>query len=151
MIKYSSKDDTWKHIHRVTYLLLRIQTEISKRIITHDRSKLKEPELSFFDKYTPFLRTTTYGSNEHSKFLEKLKPALDLHYAIHRHHPQFHKNGIDDMNLVDIIEMVCDWKAASERHNDGDPIESLKISKKRFGISPQLEAILYNTIKLLEQ
>jgi hypothetical protein len=54
------------------------------------------------------------------------------------------------MNLVDLLEMVCDWKAATLRHANGDIEKSLEINQKRFGYSDELKAILRNTVKLLE-
>jgi hypothetical protein len=45
--------------------------------------------------------------------------------------------------------MLCDWKAAGERHADGSITKSLEINKKRFGISDQLASILDNTRKEL--
>lgn len=56
---------------------------------------------------------------------------------------------INDMNLLDIVEMLCDWKAASERHNDGNIRKSIEINANRFGLSPQLVKILENTADLL--
>ena len=53
------------------------------------------------------------------------------------------------MNLVDLIEMICDWKAASERHADGDIYKSIEINQKRFGYSDELKQILKNTIEIL--
>jgi len=44
-----------------------------------------------------------------------MKPALEHHYALYRHHPEHFQNGIDDMNLIDLVEMFADWKASSER------------------------------------
>jgi len=41
--------------------------------------------------------------------------------------------------------MLADWKAATERHDDGDLAKSLEIQRERFGISDQLVAILRNT------
>jgi hypothetical protein len=49
------------------------------------------------------------------------------------------------MSLLDLLEMLCDWKAASERHADGDIARSLRINRERFGIDGQLAAILENT------
>lgn len=49
------------------------------------------------------------------------------------------------MTLVDLIEMLADWKAATERHEDGDLARSLVIQQERFGISDQLARILENT------
>lgn len=45
---------------------------------------------------------------------------------------------------------VCDWKAAVMRHADGDINKSVEINTKRFNISPQLVAIIKNTIPLLD-
>jgi hypothetical protein len=59
------------------------------------------------------------------------------------------ESNINGMNLIDVIEMVCDWKAASLRHNDGNIHESIKINTKRFKLSPQLVSLLQNTVPLL--
>ena len=58
---------------------------------------------------------------------------------------------LNSMNLVDIIEMFCDWKAATMRHADGDIIKSIEINKKRFGYGSTIEAIFKNTAKLFEE
>lgn len=55
--------------------------------------------------------------------------------------------GICGMTLLDLIEMFCDWKAASERHNDGGIMRSIKVNTDRFQLSPQLVRILENTAK----
>lgn len=115
----------------------------------HDQSKMAEPELALFMEYTPKLKHVTYGSDEYKEFLKQLKPALDHHYANNRHHPEHHKSGINDMNLLDLLEMMCDWKASSERHNDGNIRKSIEHNADRFGISPQLVKILENTADVL--
>jgi hypothetical protein len=51
------------------------------------------------------------------------------------------------MDLIDLLEMFCDWKAASERHANGNIYKSIKINKQRFNISDQLEQIFINTAK----
>ena len=75
-----------------------------------------------------------------------MKPALDHHYARNRHHPEhWPTNGIRDMSLVDLIEMFCDWKAATERHADGSLLKSIETNKKRFGYGDELEHIFLRT------
>lgn len=145
-MKYSSTKDTLKHIKRVRELLKLIIKEIIFRGERHDNSKLISPEKEVFDKYTPKLKNSTYGSDEYKSFLKGMGKGLKHHYENNRHHPEYWKNGINDMDLVDIIEMLMDWKAASERHNDGDIMKSLEIQKDRFNISPQLIKIMKNTI-----
>lgn len=143
---YDSRDDTVAHIQRVGVYLFSLIRRIRERSWNHDMSKLKHPEKELFDKYTPQLRDLTYGSDEYKKCLSELKPALDHHYANNSHHPEHYKEGIAGMDLVDVIEMLADWKAASERHADGDIKKSLEINKKRFNISDDLYSILCNTV-----
>jgi len=75
---------------------------------------------------------------------------LDHHYAFNRHHPECHLNGMKDMNLLDIVEMLCDWKAATMRHADGDLRKSIEINQGRFGYSDDLKRILHNTADVME-
>lgn len=54
-------------------------------------------------------------------------------------------SGINGMDLFDILEMFFDWKAATERHNDGNIYKSLEYNKGRFNLSDQLFNIYWNT------
>lgn len=144
---YDSSKDTLKHILRVSQFLHDFITELLYRAKEHDASKLRSPEKEVYDKYTPKLRTTTYGSEEYNKTLVEMEKEGDNHWKFNPHHPEFYPNGINGMDLVDLIEMVCDWKAASERHNDGDINKSIMINKDRFKMSEQLTQILQNTVK----
>lgn len=151
-MKYTKEDcirDTFKHIETVRDNLESVFENLEKRAIEHDQSKLYEPELSIFTEYTPKLANTTYGSDEYKEHLKGMKVGLDHHYANNKHHPEYWENGINDMSLLDIIEMLADWKAATQRHNDGDILKSLEINIKRFNIDKQLASILLNTIKEL--
>jgi len=58
--------------------------------------------------------------------------------------------GLNGMSLLDLVEMLCDWKAATMRHNDGDILRSVEINQKRFGYSDELKSILLNTIRELD-
>jgi len=118
------------------------------RAVVHDQSKFEEPEASLFNKYGPKLAKTTYGSDKYKQFLVELKPALDHHYAENRHHPEHFENGINGMNLIDLVEMFCDWAAATLRHDDGDLAKSVQINSDRFGLSDQLTEILKNSVSI---
>ena len=139
--------DTMRHIERVRNLLNKFAFELIWRGQEHDQSKLESPEVEVFTEYTPKLAGTTYGSQEYNEFRRVMDTALQHHYANNRHHPEHHKNGVNDMTLVDIVEMLMDWKAASERHNDGNILKSIEKNADRFGLSPQLVRILENTAK----
>lgn len=148
-VKYDSTADTLKHVKRVSELLGNCAIEFIKRGQVHDNSKLVSPEKELFDEYTPKLKHVTYGSPEYDKFREDLSVALQHHYANNTHHPEHYEKGVDDMTLFDIMEMLMDWKASSERHNDGNICKSISINAKRFNMSPQMEQIFKNTVKTL--
>jgi hypothetical protein len=146
-MNYDSAADTLKHIKKVGILLNKMISNLLSRIDNHDSSKLRSPEKETFDEMTPKLENSTYGSEEYKGFLKEMKKALDNHYANNSHHPEFYNKGIDGMDLIDLLEMFCDWKAACERHLNGNIYKSIEINKKRFNISDQLEQILINTAK----
>lgn len=144
-----STQDTRDHIHNVQSRIAEIRNRLEYRAIIHDHSKLEEPEKSGFDVLTFKLRDLVYGSDEYKAALVEGKPTIEHHYAVNPHHPEHYDNGIDGMSLLDVVEMLCDWKAASERTKQGSIAASLAHNKERFGISDQLAAILKNTVKEL--
>ena len=137
--------ETLYHIQTVQRFLNLCVRELLDRSERHDQSKLESPEVEAFTEFTGKLATSTYGSEEYNGFKQAMKPALDHHYANNRHHPEHFKDGVDDMNLIDVLEMLCDWKAASMRHNNGNIRKSIEINADRFGLSPQLVRVLENT------
>ncbi len=64
-------------------------------------------------------------------------------------HQKILESNVNGMNLIDILEMTCDWLAAGKRHHDGNIYRSVEINKDRFGLSPQLVSIILNTVPLL--
>lgn len=141
---------TSEHIRLVVKFLHRCIKGLLDRADAHDLSKLEEPEVGMFTEFTAKLAKSTYGSSEYDEFLRQMGPALKHHYARNRHHPEHHTNGIYDMNLLDLIEMFCDWKAASLRHDDGNIRISIEKNGDRFEMSKQLIGIFYNTVEVLE-
>jgi hypothetical protein len=150
MTKHETMCETYKHKQMVNRLINKIIVELSNRAVNHDDSKLEDYEVDIFTEFTPKLANSTYGSEEYKQFLEDMQSALIHHYAVNRHHPEHFSNGIKDMNLVDLIEMVCDWKAATLRHNDGDIYKSIEYNQNRFGYSDDLKQIFVNTAKLFD-
>lgn len=139
--------ETTKHIHKVREHLYKCIQLLDERARNHDLSKLESPEAEIFGEFTPELAKVEYGTPEYSALLEKVKPAIEHHYANNRHHPEYHRDGINDMNLIDLIELLCDWKAATERNKNGNIRKSLEINAERYGIDEQLTRIFSNTIK----
>lgn len=139
--------ETYKHVKLVSKNINVFIKELIYRSENHDNSKFEEPELSIYAKFTPELAKTEYGSKEYKELLEKVRPAIDHHYANNSHHPENWKNGIDDMDLLDILEMLADWKAATMRNKNGNIKKSIEINAERFNINPQLKRILENTVE----
>jgi len=137
---------TVAHIRRVQVLLHGVITDLLRRSETHDETKLESPEVEVFDEYTQRLKGITYDSKEYKQCLAEMKSALDHHYLCNSHHPEHFIRGVDDMDLCDLLEMLADWRAASERHADGDIYQSIQKNTERFKLSPQLVRILCNTV-----
>jgi len=146
-------DETLKHIRRVQELLGDIATKLHERGIYHDKSKMEDPEFRGFVEFTPKLKDCTYGSDEYKSFLNGMKPFLDHHYKFNSHHPENSPGGFSDMSIITIMETLSDWRAASERHSDGDIRKSIEINQKskanpdgRFVYSDELKKIMLNTV-----
>jgi hypothetical protein len=113
---YDSRPASRFHSQRVGELVIAVVKELLDRSTCHDRSKTESPEVEVFDEFRPKLKTSTYGSDEYKGFLEAMGNGPRHHYANNPHHPEHFENGVNDMTLVDLIEMLADWKAATERH-----------------------------------
>src|SRR3990167_7750416 len=102
-----SRFKTMRHIETVRNYLGMVVKEFIDRSIAHDQSKLESPEVEIFEIYTPKLRDCAYGSEEYKGYMKEMKVAIDHHNTNNSHHPEHYQNGIDGMNLFDIIEMLC--------------------------------------------
>lgn len=137
------------HIRRVGELMVQASSNLNRRAVLHDATKWSPEEWPAFEAATPKLAGMTYGSDEYKAALASIKPALVNHYEHNSHHPEYYVDGIDGMSLLDLLEMLCDWKAAGERHNDGSIVKSLEHNRGRFKISDQMFAVLTNTAREL--
>ena len=144
-----SRHDTLEHISRVQVRIAEVQANLDDRAALHDRSKLEEPEKAGYDRLVTRLADVEYGTLPYLLALKEAKDTIAHHYAVNSHHPEHYPNGIAGMSLLDVIEMLCDWKAASERTKQGSIQASLAHNKERFGISDQLASILENTVREL--
>jgi|GEM_PF-609793 len=143
---YDSTEDTHKHQERVAELVHQVREDLGRRAALHDESKLRPPEKAIFDEFTPKLKTAEYGSKEYKGFLKEMRVALEHHYMHNRHHPEAFEAGVASMNLLDLIEMLADWKAAGERMADGGNLgRSILVNADRFGMSGWLKDCLLHT------
>jgi len=122
----------------VQHLLASSQIALLNRQLNHDSTKLENPEwrrvLYKFDK-------------EQFPMSDKdLEQAQHHHYAHNRHHPQRFENGVDDMHIIDIVEMIIDWIGDAYCDKE-DPIEAVKRKSEKYNINPQLMNIFLNTVE----
>jgi hypothetical protein len=147
---YDSTADTLRHSLRVGALLTEVIHELVDRCVRHDLSKTEEQELSTYNEFIPRLREATYGTQEYDQLVAAMGEGLRHHYSHNRHHPQHFPDGVNDMTLIDLMELLADWVAATERRPDGgDLAGSMEINRIRSGISDQLWRVLDNTARHL--
>lgn len=146
--------DTFAHIRRVGNLMIEVIQKLQNSAMCHDDSKFSKEEFELFAQETPGLKSLTYGSPEYRKALARLGPALENHYKLNRHHPEHHAKISNDiwggqafakMDMLDLIEMLADWKAATERHADGDLRKSINTNSERFGYGKEIANLLIVT------
>ncbi|MGC6586198.1 DUF5662 family protein [Paenibacillus sp. Dod16] len=147
---YTEQDylrETRAHIANVQQYMQAFAEILNMRSVIHDMSKLEEPEKSILHQNTAEYKKLKIGSPEYEAHLrkEKVKVALDHHYQMNSHHPQHYKNGVAGMDLMDIVEMFCDWMVACREHGNGNMVHSILENKKRFNYTDELTQILINT------
>jgi hypothetical protein len=142
---FDSLPDTLAHIDRVHHFLTRMAAALADRAEAHDDSKRVEPEKSAYDRAVPEMRKHPYGSPGYKAATELLGPALEHHFEHNSHHPEHYPEGIEGMDLIDLVEMLCDWRAAAERP-PGNGTVRMDVNRERYGIEPQLASILENTL-----
>ena len=139
--------ETHKHVRKVQENVNLFVSDLLKRGESHDNSKFEEPELSIFASKTNQLKEVGYGTPEYETMMQQVRPAITHHYSRNRHHPEHWPNGIEDMNLVDLLEILADWQAAGERNKDGNIKKSIAVNAARFKMTPQLRTIFENTAR----
>ena len=142
-----SKKDTLKHIRQVQNHIGQIIQCLTDRAEQHDGSRLEPFEKEIQDNAMPPSPTVEYRSLEDQQNTARLQRAVDHHNSKNRHHPEYYGEcGIGCMDLIDIIEMLCDWRAATMRSENGDIRKSIEINIERFDIPKPIVRLLNNTI-----
>lgn len=142
---YDCTADVMAHKEKVTYWLRRFWNQLDGRAKYHDDSKLNNPaEKAMFDRWTPELKAREFGSDAYKEALANMGNGLKMHYKANRHHPEHYENGVNDMTLIDVMEMVADWMAAAQAKEK--PID-LDYLASRFGLSEQLVNLIANQLR----
>ena len=127
-----------KHMNTFVQLLL-------KRAINHDKSKLEEPELSWWKEMDKEPRYP-YGSEEYKQKIKRWDKVFKHHYKYNRHHPEHYEYGISEMTLVDIVEMMCDWLGYKDTIAISEALKVCDEQMKRYDIPDDIRQIIFNTL-----
>ena len=127
-----------KHMNTFVQLLL-------KRAINHDKSKLEEPELSWWKEMDKEPRYP-YGSEEHKQKIKRWDKVFKHHYKYNRHHPEHYEYGVSEMTLVDIVEMMCDWLGYKDTIAISEALKVCDEQMKRYDIPDDIRQIIFNTL-----
>lgn len=116
---------TSEHISRVMFNMLRMSEHdglgigtIYERAMAHDESKYSESEKEAYIYLTEHYRCKRLGiAYEYPKGIQdKVDMACKLHVKTNKHHPEAW-HDCNDMQFLDLVEMVADWKAMSQELN----------------------------------
>lgn len=136
------------HLRGVQSWMRHVVTLWVARMVTHDQSKYSTPELPLIHEKAR-LDSLPFNTPEYHAALAKIKEAVKAHYECNAHHPEHYPDGVLDMSLLDLLEMICDWRVAAEM-NGTELTESFDSCVERFKIPPDLRRILLNTYREME-
>lgn len=137
---------TANHIARVGELGRVFISLFEHRLAVHDASKFNPIEMEPLQRMQDLINAegpAPFGSAEYRRRTDMLGPMIAHHYANNSHHPEHYSNGVAGMDLLDLVEMFVDWKAASER--GAEPAMNMSFAIEKYRIEPQLASILKNT------
>ena len=146
----TARETIYAHQRRVAALMIDFACRLLQRAAIHDDSKHTPEELGPLEAMHRLIETdgpAPFGSDAYRARTDMLRPMLGFHYARNSHHPEHHPNGVEDMDLLDLVEMLLDWKAASER--DGSTTMNLSAAAERFHLEPQMRKVFETTARNL--
>lgn len=141
-----TKQYIYRHKLEIQKKLSLLINELKKRADEHDISKLKEPEYSGWVKMDKEPRYE-YGSKEYFEKIKKYKWLFDLHYRKNRHHPEYWQGFFQDMDLIDLLEMICDWISYRDDLTYQEATEVIEKQCTRFGFPQLMRELILNTVK----
>lgn len=98
-----------EHMGHATAILL-------EAAVNHDVDKI-ENEVIFqtYSRHAKHQKATPWGTHHRKDYeLKHMNEAIELHLQ-NKHHLQDARNTREDIDIFDVIEMMCDWFAAMER------------------------------------
>lgn len=128
------------------------------RIHEHDMSKYSEEEFDAYRaKYYPTEKESNGATNEQKAEIDrKVDIAWIHHYENNPHHPNYwvdknsDKPKPTDMDLVSILEMICDWEAMSMKFG-GNTIDwyTNKADKEKVAMTDKTKNIVEELLDII--
>ena len=133
------------HISRVRRHISTFIQLLIRRAEKHDKSKLEEPELSWWKEMDKEPRYP-YGSEEYKQKIKRWDKVFKHHYKYNRHHPEHYEYGVSEMTLVDIVEMMCDWLGYKDTITISEALKVCDEQMRRYNIPDGIRQIIFNTL-----
>jgi hypothetical protein len=137
------------HIQRVQKWLSHFSRQLYIRGSNHDASKLQSPEIEGWSQMDLEPRYP-YGSPEYEDKKRRYEWLFHAHYSRNRHHPEYfdiHDNKTFEMDLLDLIELLCDWNGYRDSIRYTEASALVDQQCKRYGFSDELHDLLLNTLR----
>lgn len=140
------------HKNKVSSLLKKLSRSLAERADTHDNSKFEPDEFEGFCQLDAYRnhQKEEYGSKTYEAGMKN--DAVKLHLSRNSHHIEYWPNGLDDMSLADVIEMLIDWEVARQvRDTEQDINVTWQTRQKRFNLSDVETGFLRMTWERMER
>ena len=145
------------HMHKVHVdsLMRDVASEIRRRGKSHDTSKFSGIEASlgemYYEDYNK-INVLNPKETDVNTYEKKMAAAHIEHFKRNDHHIEHFENGLSDMNLIQLTELVCDILAhmmekGYSKHDCVDKIGS--ILKSRYDAPDELVSIVAHTVEYL--
>lgn len=146
----SFESETMEHKTRVSIMLTRISKDLVRRGKIHDNSKFKSPEREIYNMNHEKLQQVKFGTDEYDKLMNgEMAVAIDHHYKENDHHPEHFEDGVVNMNLVQILEMLADINAVADAKGT-DVIKTLPEFMRKKNIPENFYTIFRNTLEYMK-
>ena len=122
-----------------------VARELISRGRHHDNSTLGSPELEIYHRHFNEYRMYKFGDPRRDEVMNHMAEAIGHHFQYNDHHPEHFDNGINDMNLIQLMQFTAAIMSWSEQEQV-DIFELLPIIRDKCGMSDQVYQLIQNTI-----
>ncbi len=142
----STRDSIINHRRAVQRWMQQFAITLLRRAENHDNSKLKSPEFELWEQMDSEPKYA-YGTKEYFEKMDRYRPLFELHWKNNRHHPEHFERSYDDIDLIDILEMICDWLSYKDNLTYTQASELVSMQCERYNFSEELRELILNTLK----